>query len=62
MKFRQTFVFVKLYCLSTLISDIARFLLICKLYCFRRRSHVSFKYAQHNHLHCPMMGEVSLET
>ena len=25
-------------------------------------THISFKYAQHNHLRYPMMGEVSLET
>ena len=30
--------------------------------CFRPGRHISFKYVRHNHLHCPMMGEVSLET
>ena len=60
--------FVKVYCLITLIcpiiliSHIAQLLLICKFYCFRKVPHISFKYARHNHLRCPMMGEVSLET
>ena len=31
-------------------------------YCFRKGRHIYFKYARHNHLPCPMMGEVSLET
>ena len=40
----------------------AQLLLIRKFYCFRKGPHISFKYAQYNHLRCPMMGEVSLET
>ena len=43
-------------------SHIAQLLLIRKFYCFRPGPHISFKYARHNHLRCPMMGEVSLET
>ena len=46
--------------LITLISHIAQ-LLIRKFYCFRPGPHISFKYWRHNHLRCPMMGEVSLE-
>ena len=63
-----TFASVKVYCLITLIypiiliSHIAQLLLISKFYCFRKGPHISFKYAQHNHSRCPMMGEVSLET
>ena len=45
-----------------LISHITQLLLIRKLYCFRKGSYISFKYARHNHLRCPMIGEVSLET
>ena len=37
-------------------------LLISKFYCFCPGPHISFKHAQHNHLCCPMIGEVSLET
>ena len=29
---------------------------------FPLNMHISFKYARNNHLRCPMMGEVSLET
>ena len=43
-------------------SNIAQLLLIRKFYCFRKGPHISFKYAQHNYLRCPMMGDVSLET
>ena len=63
-----TFVSVKVYCLITLICPIiliihiAQRLPIRKFYCFRKGPHISFKYARHNHLRCPMMGEVSLET
>ena len=63
-----TFASVKVYCLISLIcpiiliSHIAQLLLIRKFYCFRKGPHISFKYARHNHLRCPMMGEVSLET
>ena len=63
----NTFTSPELYCLITLIckiiliSHIAQLLLIRKFYCFRPGPHISFKY-EHNHLHCPMMGEVSLET
>ena len=45
-----------------LISHIAQLLLIRKFYGFRPGRHISFKYERHNHLHCPMMGEASLET
>ena len=45
-----------------LISHIVQLLLIRKFYCFRKGPHTFFKYARHNHLRCPMMGEVSLET
>ena len=47
---------------KTKISHIAQLLLIRKFYCFRPGRHISFKYVRHNHLHYPMMGEVSLET
>ena len=63
-----TFASVKLYCLITLISliilisHIAQLVLIHKFYYFRQGPHIFFKYAWHNHLRCPMMGEVSLET
>ena len=36
--------------------------LIRRFYCFRKGPHISFKYVQHNHLHYPMMGEVSAKT
>ena len=29
---------------------------------FYQNLHIFFKYARHNHLRCPVMGEVSLET
>ena len=35
------------------------FFLSVSFYCFRKGSHISFKYARHNHSRCPMMGEVS---
>ena len=45
------------------ISQIAQILLIrYPLYCFRKGPHISFKYAQQNHLRHSMMGEISLET
>ena len=53
---------ITLICLIILISHIVKLLLIRKFYCFRPGAHISFKYARHNHLRCPMMGEVSLET
>ena len=62
-----TFASVKLYCLITLIylitliSHIVQ-LLIGNFYFFRPDPHISFKYSRHNHLRCPMIGEVSLET
>ena len=46
-------------CLITIISHIVKLLLIRKFYCFRPGAHISFKYARHNHLPCPVMGEVS---
>ena len=69
MKLRKliTSASVKLDCLITLIyqitliSHIAQLVLIRKFYCFRPGPHISFKYASHNHLRCPMMEEVSLE-
>ena len=33
-----------------------------KFCCFCPGPHIFFKYARHNHLRCPMMVEVSLET
>ena len=53
---------ITLICLIILISHIVKLLLIRKFYCFRPGAHISFKYARHNHLRCPMMREVSLET
>ena len=44
-----------------LIIHIAELLLTRKFFCFRKGPHISFKYAQHSHLRCPMMGEVPLE-
>ena len=64
----MTFVSVKVYSLITLIcpniliSHIAQLLLIHKFYCFPEGPHIFFKYVRQNHLHCPMMREVSLET
>ena len=49
-------------CSIILISHIAQLFLIRKFYCFRKGRHIYFKYARHNHLRCPMMGELSLET
>ena len=64
-----TFASVKVYCLISLIcpiiliSHIAQLLLIHKFYCFREVPRISFNYAQHNHLRCPLRSlEVSLET
>ena len=48
--------------LIILISHIAQLLLIRQFYCFRPGPHISFKYTQHNNLHCPMMEEVSVKT
>ena len=63
------FTYSNIHCLITLIlsliiliSHIVKLLLIRKFYCFRPGAHISFKYGRHNHLHCPMMGEVSPET
>ena len=53
---------ITLICAIILISHIGQLLLIRKFYCFRKGPHISFKYARHNHLRCPMMGEISLET
>ena len=53
---------ITLICLIILISHIVKLLLIRKFYCFRPGAHIFFKYARHNHLRCPMMGEVSPET
>ena len=63
-----TFASVEVYCVITLIcpiiliSHIVQLFLILKFYCFGKGMHISFKYGRHNHLRCPMMGEVSLET
>ena len=53
---------ITLTCPFILTSHIAQLLLIRKFHCFRKVQHISFKYARHNHLRDPMMGEVSLET
>ena len=50
-----------LICLIILISHIAQLLLIRKCYCFCPGPHISFKYVPHNHLQCPMTGEISLK-
>ena len=39
-----------------------KFFVSLSFYCFRPGQHIFFKYAWHNHLRCPMVGEVSLET
>ena len=52
---------ITLICLIILISHIVKLLRIRKFYCFHPDAHISFKYARHNHLRCPMMGEVSWE-
>ena len=57
----KVYCLITLICLIILISHIAQ-VLISKFYCFRPGPHISFKYVQHNHLRCLMMGEVSLET
>ena len=63
-----TFASVKVCCIITLtcrnilISHIAQLLLISKFYYLRKGQHISFKYVRHDHLRCPMMGEVPLET
>ena len=48
--------------LIILISHIPQLLLTRKFYCFRPDPNISFKYARQNHLRCPIIGEVSLET
>ena len=53
---------ITLICPIISISHIAQLLLIRNFYCFRKGQHIFFKYARHNHLRCPMMGELSLET
>ena len=58
----KSFCLITVICPYILISQIVQLLLIRKFYCFCKGSHISFKYARHNHLHCPMMGDVSLET
>ena len=40
----------------------AQLLLIRKFYCVRPDPNISLKYARHNHLRCPIMGELSFET
>ena len=62
---RKGLLLVTLICLIILITHIAQILLIRNFVvirncCFRPGPHISFKCARH-HLHCPMMGEVSLE-
>ena len=52
---------ITLVCLIILISHIVKLLLIRKFSCFCPGAHISFKYPRHNHLRCPMMGEVSPE-
>ena len=52
---------ITLICPIILISHIAQLLVIRTFYCFRKGPHISFKYERHNHFHCSMMGEVSLE-
>ena len=59
---RKSLLSITLICPIILISHIAQLLLIRKFYCFRKGPHISFNYLRHNHLRCPMMGEVSLET
>ena len=53
---------ITLICLIILISHLVKLLLIRKFYRFRPGAYISFTYAQHNHLRCPMMGEVSPQT
>ena len=48
--------------LIILISHISQLLRTRKFYCFRLSPHICFRYAWNNHLRCPMIGEVSLET
>ena len=58
----QVYCLITLICLIILISHITQRLFIRNFYCFRPGPHISWKYARHNHLRCPMMGEVSVET
>ena len=59
---RKVYCLITLICSIILISHIVQLFLIRKFYCFRKGAHISFKYTQHNHLRCPMMGGVSLKT
>ena len=59
---RKSLLSITLICSIILISHIAQLFLIRKFYCFRKGWHIYLKYARHNHLRCPMMGEVSLES
>ena len=61
MRTHHFYCLITLICLIILISHIPQLLLIRKIYCFHPGRHIFFKYAQHNHLRCPMMVEVSLE-
>ena len=46
----KVYCLINLICLIILISHIAQLLLIRMFYFFRPGRHISFKYAQHNHL------------
>ena len=59
---RKVYRLITLICSIILISHTTQLFLIRKFHCFRKGRHIYFKYARHNHLPCPMMGEVSLET
>ena len=52
---------ITLIYLITLISHIEQLLFTRQFYFFRPGPHIFLKNARHNHLRCPMMGEVSLE-
>ena len=56
----ETILFLRLLPLHNTIS-LSRHEQVIKL-CFRKGPHISFKYARHSHLPCPMMGEVPLKT
>ena len=56
----MSFMKLTVVCPIILISHIVKLFLTRKFYCFRNGQHIYFKYARHNHLHCPMMGEVFL--
>ena len=53
-----TFAFVNFIRLICLINSVAQLFLIqlCKLYSFLPGPHNIFKYTQHNHIRCQMMG------